>query len=128
MISGGAWWDTVDELAAHQLGTLLECLPEELPATLRAWAAGDDQWLRRAAILAQLGRGRATDPLLLADCIAPSLAPSSFAREFFIAKGIGWALRQHARTDPDWVRGYLSRHHDQLPPLSRREAAKHLGG
>lgn len=124
MIIEGAWWDLVDDLAGHQLGVLLRRHPLAMAAKLRLWALGDDMWKRRAAIIAQLDGKDATDTRLLADCIAPSLAPSPFAREFFIAKGIGWALRQHARHDPAWVRRYLRDH--QLPALSRREAAKHL--
>ena len=38
----------------------------------------------------------------------------------------GWALRQYARTDPDWVRAYLEEHADALSPLATREASKHL--
>ena len=52
--------------------------------------------------------------------IAPSLAD----REFFLRKAIGWALRDYARVDPDWVREYADTH--ELSPLSRREALKHL--
>jgi 3-methyladenine DNA glycosylase AlkD len=48
-------------------------------------------------------------------------------RDFFIRKAIGWALRQYARTDPAWVRAYLASRNSRLSPLSRREAAKHLG-
>ena len=47
-------------------------------------------------------------------------------REFFIRKTIGWALRQYARTDPDWVRDFVASRERQLSPLSRREALKHL--
>lgn len=46
--------------------------------------------------------------------------------EFFIRKAIGWALRQYARTDPEWVRAFVQRHRDQLSPLSRREALRSL--
>jgi 3-methyladenine DNA glycosylase AlkD len=45
--------------------------------------------------------------------------------EFFVRKAIGWALRDLAKSDPDWVRRFLDGH--ELSPLSRREAAKHLG-
>ena len=47
-------------------------------------------------------------------------------REFFIRKAIGWALRQYARTDPDWVRSYVAANEGQLSPLSKREALKRL--
>jgi 3-methyladenine DNA glycosylase AlkD len=45
-------------------------------------------------------------------------------RDFFVRKAIGWALRDFARTDPDWVRRFVAAH--ELSPLSRREALKHL--
>ena len=41
-------------------------------------------------------------------------------------KAVGWALRQHARADPDWVRAFVAEHGDRLSGLSRREALKHL--
>ena len=46
--------------------------------------------------------------------------------EFFIRRAIGWALREHAKTDPDAVRHFLVANERQLSLLSKREAAKHL--
>ena len=63
---------------------------------VRRWARDDDFWIRRIAILSQLGRGARLDPQLLTDVIAPNLADP----EFFIRKAIGWALREYARVDP----------------------------
>ena len=54
-------------------------------------------------------------------------AVSPYGREFFIRKGIGWALRDHARTDPAWVLAFVDAHGDHLSGLSRREALRHLG-
>ena len=45
--------------------------------------------------------------------------------DFFARKAIGWALRQHARTDPAWVLHFVAGH-PELSGLSRREALKHL--
>ncbi len=42
------------------------------------------------------------------------------------ACAIGWALRDHARTDPEWVREFVASRRDQLAGLSRREALKHM--
>jgi 3-methyladenine DNA glycosylase AlkD len=52
------------------------------------------------------------------------LAPET---EFFIRKAIGWALRDHARTQPEAVRTFLADHAHVLSGLTRREAGKHLG-
>ena len=122
LITSGAWWDYVDELAIRRVGPLLRSHPESVTPVLLLWARDNDIWRRRTAILAQIGAGDALDTKLLVACIEPSLGRT----EFFLRKAIGWALRQHARVDPDWVRAYVSRHGPELSPLSRREAMKHL--
>ena len=52
-------------------------------------------------------------------------APSVHEKEFFLRKGLGWALREYSKTDPDWVIEFVGRH-PGLSSLSRREALKHL--
>lgn len=120
MVVTGAWWDLVDELVHMQLIVRDRDRAGE-DARMRAWARDGNMWVRRYAILHQLQAKDATDAQLLADVIAPNAADA----EFFIRKAIGWALRDYAKTDPEWVRGYLAAH-PELSPLSRREAAKHL--
>jgi 3-methyladenine DNA glycosylase AlkD len=111
LIVTGAWWDYVDEIATKLLPTGID---------LRAWAVDDDMWIRRAAILSQVGDKADTDADLLRDVIEAN----SHDRRFWITKAIGWALRDYARTDPQWVRDFVTSH--ELAPLSVREATKHL--
>jgi 3-methyladenine DNA glycosylase AlkD len=119
LIQEGAWWDTVDPLSAR-VAVLLRTYPAPLSRTLRAWAKQDNIWLRRVAIIAQVGARDATDRELLYDCIAPSLG----SKEFFLRKAIGWALREYAKALPDEVRRYLAAHRGEVSPLSLREAEK----
>jgi 3-methyladenine DNA glycosylase AlkD len=119
MAVSGAWWDHVDEVA-HRIADLLDTHPDEMAAVLRAWSRDDSMWLRRLAIIGQLGRRDRLDHQLLGEVIEANLADP----EFFIRKAIGWALREVARWDPEWVRAFAETH--ELSPLSRREALKHL--
>lgn len=119
MVRTGRWWDYTDELS-HRLADLHDAHPIPTAALVRRWSTDDDPWIRRIAVISQLGRRDRVDPELLADVIGPNLADG----EFFIRKAIGWALREYARVAPDWVRGYAASH--DLSPLSRREALKHL--
>jgi 3-methyladenine DNA glycosylase AlkD len=121
LVVTGAWWDLVDELA-HAIGAVLRDVGPPAAAVVRVWSRDDDLWLRRAAILCQLGLGARTDQELLADCIEVNLADTAF----FIRKAIGWALRDFARADPAWVTAFVEAVGDRLSPLSRREASKHL--
>ena len=122
MIVTGAWWDFVDDVAAHRLPVLLRRHPAEMRREMLAWSGGEDVWKRRAAILCQLLLKRDADVDLLSRCIEPSLGRS----EFWLRKAIGWALRHHARTDPAWVERYVREHATELSPLSKREALKAL--
>ena len=89
---------------------------------MRMWSRDPDFWIRRASITSQLRAKGATDTVLLADVIEPNLAD----REFFIRKAIGWALREFAKTAPDWVEEFVVQHGQELSPLSRREALRRI--
>ena len=115
----GAWWDHVDEVA-YRIADLHDLHPEPTAEAVRRWGSSSDMWLRRLAIISQLGRRDRVDRALLVDVIEPNLADP----EFFIRKAIGWALREVARIDPVWVQTFVDEH--ELSPLSRREALKHL--
>ncbi|MBY3552714.1 DNA alkylation repair protein [Modestobacter lapidis] len=121
VIVTGAWWDHVDGVAPR-VRDLLLASPATMTMLLRGWARSPDRWLRRSAVIAQLGAKARTDTALLTEVIEVNAADP----EFFVRKAIGWALRDYARTDPGWVRRFLTEH--ELSPLSRREAAKHLSG
>jgi len=127
MIVTGAWWDHVDELASRRVGPILRAHPTAMVALLRRWAVDDDRWRRRTAIIAQLGSKDATDVALLADVLTANLLDGPpVTQDFFIRKAVGWALRQYARTDPGWVRAFVSTNRERLSQLSYREATKHL--
>lgn len=119
------WWETVDGLA----GVIGKLIARESqngpPAQLRmdALLGHDSLWLRRIAMLHQLGWRLATDQQRLF-AYADQLAPES---EFFIRKAIGWALRDYARWQPQAVRDFVAARQGVLSPLSIREACKHLG-
>ena len=121
LVVTGAWWDLVDETAGKHVAPTHRAHPAAMAAVLRRWAVHDDLWLRRTAILGQLGSGPATDRDLLVDVISPNLERP----EFWLRKAIGWALRDLAHRDPNWVRAYVDAT-PALSPLSRREATKHL--
>lgn len=126
LVLTGAWWDLVDQIATRLVGPVLLAHRQSVTPVLDAWSVEDDLWLRRAAVLAQLKHKGDTDTALLERVVVANLEGSRFGGEFFIRKAIGWALREHAKTDPVWVLDLLGRYVDRFSPLSRREATRHL--
>lgn len=122
MIVTGAWWDLVDDIAVHRIGTLLRLYPESMRRQVLEWAHDDDLWKRRAAILCQNSFKDRTDVGLLYACIQPSLSDT----DFFARKAIGWALREYAKTNPQEVVRYVN--HTGISGLSRREALRNVDG
>jgi 3-methyladenine DNA glycosylase AlkD len=122
MITQGAWWDFVDEIAAHLVGGVLLNQREGLTPRLDAWTTNHDMWLRRTSILSQLRHKSNTDTEFLEAACSRNLADN----EFFIRKAIGWALREYAKTDPAWVLEFVLRHEAGMSGLTYREAMKHL--
>jgi 3-methyladenine DNA glycosylase AlkD len=121
LVTTHSWWDTVDALASKIVGPLVKREPS-LIARMDELTLHPNLWLRRTAILYQLGWKADTDQARLFDaCLA-----NASEKDFFIRKAIGWALRQHARIAPDAIRDFVAQHQTALSPLSQREALKHL--
>jgi 3-methyladenine DNA glycosylase AlkD len=123
LIVQGAWWDLVDEVATKLVRRLVVEHPAQTWPTVDTWIDDPDIWLRRSAIICQVGAKEATDAArLFLFC-----EKRAFDKEFFIRKAIGWALREHARIHPEEVARFASKHRGEMSALSYREATKHLG-
>lgn len=122
LITTKSWWDTVDALASHAVGSQFKRFPKVKEKYLKKWRKSDNFWLRRTTLLFQLGYKKETDFELLCELIKENLGSD----EFFINKAIGWALRQYAWTNPASVKKFVKAT-KELHPLSRREALKNIG-
>lgn len=118
----GAWWDFVDESATHLVRPLVIHHPDEIWPEVDPWVDHDDMWLRRAAIICQVGAKGHTDT----DRLFRYCEKRAHEKEFFIRKAIGWALRDYARTEPEAVARFVDEHREDLSGLSYREATKHI--
>jgi 3-methyladenine DNA glycosylase AlkD len=116
-------WALVDGLAVNVTGDLAARFAEVGPV-LDRWAADEDFWLRRSALLALLrplraGRGeferfsRYADPML-------------GEQEFFVRKAIGWVLREIAKRRPALVADWLGPRVHLASGVTVREAVKPL--
>ena len=120
MVINNSWWDTVDYISADLIGVFFQKFPELMHENAKAWAQDKNLWLKRTSIIFQRKYKLKTDKTLLLENIEYNVHD----KEFFIAKGIGWALREYGKTNPNWVKAIA----ESLPlqPLSKREALKHF--
>jgi 3-methyladenine DNA glycosylase AlkD len=117
LITQKSWWDTVDTLGSVAISPLTIKYPSL--ALMRSWNKSSNMWLNRAAIQHQRGRKTNTDIPLLLEFLNTHASES----EFFIAKAIGWALRDLSRVNNSEVKKFLKAH-PELNRVAVREAQK----
>jgi 3-methyladenine DNA glycosylase AlkD len=122
LITEGAWWDLVDEVATHLVRRLVVGFADQTWPEVDTWIESDDMWLRRSAIICQVGAKANTD----AGRLFGFCAARAHETGFFIRKAIGWSLREYAKTDPVAVAEFVATHSGDLSGLSRREATKRI--
>lgn len=115
-------WALVDVLAGDVLGGLLVRHPEAA-VQLDRWAADDDFWVRRAALLAQIEPLKAGAGFERFGGYADAMLDE---KEFFIRKAIGWVLRETAKRRPDEVYAWLQPRAARASGVTMREAVKYL--
>ena len=120
LIVSKSWWDSVDGVSPL-VGLYFKKYPHQIRPVTEGWMSSGNMWLQRVCLIFQLTYRKETDTALMFNYISQL----NQSKEFFIQKAIGWALRQHAKTDADLVRHFVA--NTPLAPLSKREALKHIG-
>lgn len=118
MVTNNSWWDTVDFIAPKLIAAYFVKFPEERDPNVKKWLGSQNIWLQRSCVIFQLLSKENMDKDFLAHVINSLLG----SKEFFINKAIGWALRDYSRTNPEWVKRFVSK--TPLEPLSKREALR----
>ena len=125
MLRASGTWALVDGLAADVLGSLAERFPAQVHPVLDQWAADDDFWIRRSALLALLVPLRRGD-MAGFERFARYADLMLSEREFFIRKAIGWVLRETGKRQPDLVAAWLEPRAHRASGVTMREAVKYL--
>lgn len=116
-ITNKSWWDSVDSVR-KAIEVVVSENPELEPVTDQ-WIKSENIWLVRSALIHQLTLGTKTESKRLFRYCEIQAAE----KEFFIAKGLGWALRSYSYTDPKAVMKFV-KEHPELTPLAKREGLK----
>jgi len=104
LLTTKSWWDTVDALVSTGVSPL--CWRYDATEIIDQWSESQNRWLIRAAIGHQRGWKSNTD----IDQVLHICDRHWEDSEFFIAKAIGWALRDITAVDSQSVRRFLHTH------------------
>jgi 3-methyladenine DNA glycosylase AlkD len=125
LLQKDSWWETVDSLSSAISDIVLneKLNNRESQHTMDEWLLDSDFWVRRSAMIHQLGWKKHTDTERLIR-YSLTLAPES---EFFIRKAIGWAFRDYAKCNPAFVQNFMHLNKSVFSNLTVKEATKNLG-
>lgn len=123
MVAEGRTWALVDPLAHVAAGVVLTSHPEAVEVA-DAWSGDGSFWVRRLSVLCLSRPVRAgAVPFATFERIADRLVDE---REFFVAKAIGWVLRDIGRHDPKSVATWCAPRMARMSGVTWREARKVL--
>ena len=123
MVAGGRTWALVDPLAHVAAGVVLTAHPHSV-GVADTWSTDASFWVRRLSVLCLSRPVRAgAVPFATFDRVADRLVDE---REFFVAKAIGWVLRDIGRHDPASVAGWCTPRMARMSGVTWREARKVL--
>ena len=115
-----SWWDTVD-IFSKIIG-YIGLHDIKVGQLMIQWSTNPDMWLRRVAIIHQLGYKDKTSTDILKIIIINNLG----SHDYFINKAIGWSLRDFSKTNPQWVKTFIEQYKKQMNKLSIKEGSHYI--
>jgi 3-methyladenine DNA glycosylase AlkD len=116
-------WAYVDPLAGDIAGLIALRYAPAWPL-IDAWAADEDFWIRRSALLTLLPGIRRGQPDR--ERFERYATPMLAEKEFFVRKAIGWVLRELSKKDPAYVAAWTQAHLDRMSGVTFTEAVRRL--
>lgn len=116
-----SWWENTDGFQSF-LRNWLKINPSYIAVFVNKYCNDSDMWMRRLAIIAQLGLKAQTDFAAMSTAIEVNFDED----QFFIQKAIGWALRDYSKHDRLSVSTFIDENKNKLSKLALREGSKYL--
>jgi 3-methyladenine DNA glycosylase AlkD len=106
------WQDTINawplcDALAKVYTRILEKLPVEVYTRLQQWNADTDLWKRRQSVVSLLYYSRTKKQYLDFEQIITLLTPLLGNKEYYVQKGVGWALRELHNVYPEKMMAYI---------------------
>lgn len=123
-IEAAETWALVDPICLGVVAPVITTEPGAGGPVLDRWVDDPSFWVRRASVLSLLPALREGGGDWERFCHAADRLLDE--REFFVAKAIGWVLRDTSRRRPELVAAWVEPRLGRMSPVTRREALKYL--
>jgi len=117
------WQDQVDDWGlcdalAKVYTKILVVMPHEVYTQLQAWNGDENLWKRRQSVVSLLYYSRTKKAHPSFDDVERLIAPLLADKEYYVQKGVGWALRELHTVYPKEGLAWLKTHIGQLSPIA----------
>jgi 3-methyladenine DNA glycosylase AlkD len=113
-IDNWAHSDGLSDIYAH----LMEKMPEEIYGQYQQWNKSENPWERRQSLVGMLLYSKKRKTLLPARKLLDMVEPLIADKDYFVQKGLGWALREIGNVYPDETIAFLSKNCTILHPVA----------
>lgn len=113
-IDNWAHSDGLSDIYAH----LMEKIPDEIYGQYLLWNTSENPWERRQSLVGMLLYSKKRKTLLPAVKLLNMVEPLIGDQDYFVQKGLGWALREIGNVYPDETLAFLNKHCIKLQPVA----------
>ncbi len=111
----GHWQDYVDDWGlcdalAKIYTKILELAPEQVYTQLEKWNKHPNLWMRRQSVVSLLYYSGTKKQYLSSNQVERLITPLLTDKEYYVQKGVGWALREWHTVYPDQMLPWLKEH------------------
>jgi 3-methyladenine DNA glycosylase AlkD len=117
------WQDSVDDWGlcdalAKVYTKILVVSPEKVYRTLKKWNKDDSLWKRRQSVVSLLYYSRTKKTYLPFAQLEALITPLLADKEYYVQKGVGWALRELRNVYPEEAYAYLTKQVRAISPIA----------
>jgi 3-methyladenine DNA glycosylase AlkD len=117
------WQDSVDDWGlcdalAKVYTKILVVAPGKVYPVLKEWNKDDNLWKRRQSVVSLLYYSRTKKTHLPFSKLGALITPLLADKEYYVQKGVGWALRECRNVYPKEAHAYLAKHLREISPIA----------
>lgn len=117
------WQDSVDDWGlcdalAKVYTKILVVAPDRVYRVLQQWNRDGDLWKRRQSVVSLLYYSRTKKIYLPFAKLEALITPLLADKEYYVQKGVGWALRELRNVYPREAHAYLTKHIRAVSPIA----------